>query len=148
MKHKFLLALSLLALICALPVLALDRYAGEINVSSSLTTVSNTTATATTGTPLKLREGQTLSVMPVFSGGVGTSNVVYGFALSFDKGTNYSTTLPLTVTIAANGTNTVKGVGQFTAAQLQDATHIKLISVSTTQTNNITTANVFYGFTY
>jgi hypothetical protein len=114
-------------------------------LSSVLLTNSSETLSAVTiqVAPSKLEKAGIL-LMPLFSAaGTGTSNVVFTFDLSPD-GVTYSTTGPVTVTAACNGTNAVVHWANVFPDSLPNTQFIKLTSVSTTQTNKVTITAVRY----
>ncbi len=138
MKKTLLLAALLASLIS--PVLA-DSGA---MLSSS---VVSSNATTTVSSPVEVAipyKGASLTIMPVFSAaGAGTSNVV--FTLNIGDGTTWTTTGPLSLTLAANGTNSVVGLMTFDKTNFVNGVNrVKLSTVATTQTNNVTVTAVNY----
>lgn len=110
--------------------------------SSTAQTVSNATTTVNADVDLRGTGANKvgLTIVPYFSAAdAGTSNVVFNFDLSINPGrTNHSTTVPLSYTMAANGTNVLKGYVWFSQTNFVHATSIRWRSVVTTQTNLVT----------
>jgi hypothetical protein len=84
--------------------------------------------------------------MPIFSAaGAGTSNSVFTLNVSIDPtGATYTTTGPISYTVAANGTNTVNGLYWIMPTNFVNVFWVKLSSFSTTQTNLVTLTDVKY----
>ena len=114
-----------------------DMIASAVVVSNATATVSSPTVVAI---PYK---GSSLTIMPTFSAGVGTSNIVFTFNIG--DGATFTTTGPLSYTLAANGTNVVTGWMTFAATNFVNGVNrVKLATVATTQTNNVTVSSVQY----
>jgi len=128
-----------LACLCAFVLPASAQSTGSL--LSSPVVISNATTTSLgTATAIQVPyKGASFTLLPRFSAaGVGTSNVVFTFNLSRD-GSTYTTTGPLSYTLAANGTNGVVGLVTFDATNFaNDVRWIKWTALSTTQTNNLT----------
>jgi len=125
-----------------------DFHLTSVNVASGLASVSNTTATSTSGTAFSIPPETDIAIQPIFTAAdSGKSNVWHQFNLTGD-GTNFSTVLPISVTNAANGTNPVSGWTVITKAQLHGAKSARLDAVGTTQTNAVTTTGVNVIFFY
>lgn len=86
--------------------------------------------------------------MPNFtSSGTGTSNVIFSFNLSSD-GTNFTTTLPLSITNACNAATNVIGGVTVQAATLAGWKKGRLDQISTTQTTGVFITNIITGYFY
>ena len=142
MRTTTILAVALLALLpAALPPIRADSG----NMLSSSVVVSN--ATATVSSPVEVLipfKGSSLTILPVFSAGnAGTSNVV--FTLNVGDGTTWTTIGPISYTVTANGTNSVVGWMTFAGTNFVNGVNrVKLSTVATTQTNNVTVTAVNY----
>jgi len=100
----------------------------------------------TTNPPVQIWSGRGYALAPMLVGtNSGTSNVVFGFNVSVD-GTNFSTTLPITVTNSANGTNPVVGYTLIGPAVLNNARWWRLDQIVTSQTNSLTIQKVIGGY--
>lgn len=114
-----------------------------VNLASGLLTLSNTNVVSTASTPFAVPQGAPFILQPAFSAaGVGNSNVVFSFNVSGD-GTHYSTTLPFSVTIAANGTTNVVGYTNVPASVLSGVQWIRCDQIQTTQTNLVTITAIY-----
>lgn len=126
----------LFLLLCLLSFLVPVR-ADEINVSSELASVINGTSNSTAGTEFKLTVADWVLVPRFVAAGVGTSNVTFGVNLRL--GTNWTTTLPLSLTAACNGTTAVVGSPVYVArSNLVGVSALRLDQIITTQTNAVT----------
>ena len=138
--------------ILAVALLLLSALFARAQTSGTFPLLSSVLMTNSTATlssvyiqvrPSQLEKGGIL-LMPMFSAaGAGTSNVVFTFDLSPD-GVTYSTTGPLTVTAACNGTNAVVHWANVFADSLPNTQYIRLTSVSTTQTNQVSVSSIRY----
>ena len=122
------------------------QTSGTFPLSSSVL-VSNATATLTgvtiQVTPSKLEKAGILLMPSLSCTNAGTSNVVFSFDVSPD-GTTWSTTKPVTATVACNGTNAVVGAVNIAASALPNVQYLRLTSIETTQTNTVTISSVKY----
>ncbi len=120
------------------------RAADGVELLSSSVVVSNATGTVSSPvTNTVAFKGASLTISPTFSAGVGTSNVVFTLNLGSADGVTWTTTGPLTYTIPANGTNVVVGWMTFDKTNFVNGfTKVKLATVATTQTNNVTVTSV------
>ncbi len=113
---------------------------------------SNTTTTASTvgnvdASPFRLRAHIGLAIQPSFTllSTAGAGTITFGWNLSVD-GTNWTTTLPLTLALAANSTNTVTGYTNVPGSWLDNTRYIRLDSMASTSTNVVTNIVVRYGY--
>ncbi len=114
--------------------------------------LSNTTTTASTvgnvdASPFRLRAHTGLAISPSFTllSTAGAGTFTFGWNISVD-GTNWTTTLPLTLALACNGTNTVTGYTNVPGSWLDNARYIRLDSMACTSTNVATNPVVRYGY--
>ena len=135
---------SLIIAALGLLLAPLTRAADGVEMLSTSVVASN--ATATVSSPVTVTvpfKGSSLTIMPTFSAeNAGTSNVVFTLNLSAD-GSTWTTTGPLSYTMSANGTNVLLGWQTFAATNFVNGVmKVRLSTVSTTQTNNVTVTSV------
>lgn len=125
---KKLLVTSLLAGLLSLGVWTAQAgtwASGVLSAPGSFAAGATNGVTLSTnaGPVINLQPGVPLILQPQFAGSVnsGTSNQVFGLDLSDASGTYFSTTTPLLVTNAANGTNAVTGFIVIPASAFQGA---------------------------
>lgn len=147
MKSKlltFLLFSCLFAILFSLTIAKAavgDPYSYEELILST-NKVAASTDTTVTSEPFLIRGNIGFAILPYFSiASASTANIVFRFKLSAD-GTNYTTTEPLTATIAANGTNAVRGYANFGPSTLNNVMWAKLSSVNNGATNTLSISNV------
>lgn len=111
-------------------------------LTNGTATVTNLQTLGVTAKPFTLRQGCGLYVSPYFTGtNDSTTNVVFKFETTAD-GANYSTTGPLRVTNALNGTNAVRGAFFISNDTLDNCRAVKLVSIQNYHTNSISVTNV------
>jgi len=139
------------ALLCAIAVLLpaaivavlsqpSSAYAQVTPRSLTTLTLSATTVTASstvtlTSSTIMLKPGSGFAIVPTFAqSAAGTGNVTFNFAVSTD-GTTWSTTTPLTYTVAATGTTSVVAFKNFGVADGADnILYARLASVTNSNT--------------
>lgn len=157
MKKKFLAGFNLLQLLIVVALLALlsalalpTLHAAEnfqpnyyVNVlTNGTTTVAASSTSNITTRPFVLRQGRGVSILPLQVGtNASTANVIYRFEGTAD-GTNYTTTGPLLVTNALNGTTAVRGLAVIPPSQLDNLRAIKLVSIQNAHNAAINVTNV------
>lgn len=106
----------------------------------SATTVALSTDVALTSGSMAIQGDHGIAFFPSFVlNGASTGNVTFRFAVSYD-GVTWSTTTPVTYTVAANGTTPVKGFVAFgTKDGIANVKYIRLASVNNAATNGLTT---------
>jgi len=128
-----------LALFLALPV-----KADQVTIPNSLASVSNATLVAT--------DGPALAIVPFHdygflisqsAAGTGTSNAIYGF--DYQVGTNWTTTTPLKLTLALNGTTNTGGYFYLNQTNFAGVNAIRFSYFSSTQTNIVTPQSIQAG---
>ena len=145
-----------LALAMGLALFTLDTQASDwitstINVDSSLTNIPGSGAASFSitsnsipgGTAFAIPQNVPWSLMiPNTGGATGASPTngwtTYGFNLSQDKVT-WSTTLPLTLTVTQNGSNTVCVATNYTSAIWSGYAWARLDQVKSNETNGVAT---------
>lgn len=78
------------------------------------------------------------TVVSTNSVSVGTVTNYFDFCLDAAPGSNFTTTMPQTTTVAANGTNTVRSVTLIAKTAFDGAQQIRLTKTGTSTTNNVT----------
>lgn len=117
--------------------LVMATRADEIDISTNLASVVNGTSNSTSGAEYRLPYVSDYVLVPrITAAGVGTSNVTFG--LNLRVGRDWTTTLPITVTVAANGTNSVVAYSYLNHTNLIGVSALRLDQVVTTQTNAVT----------
>ena len=123
-----------------------DSRAAALNIPTSLSVVTNATITATDAAALTIPKGRDIGVLVLQSAANnGTSNTVYG--LDVQVGTNWSTTAPIRMTAAMNGTNTTGVYFWLGATNFAGVNAVRLGYLSTTQTNAVTPASITLDWT-
>jgi hypothetical protein len=103
--------------------------------------ITNATVVTTNSAPVLIDPNVDLVFWPTATAaGAGTSNCVYGFNVSGSQtlGVGFSTTTPLLITNACNGTNPATGYVIISKTNLIGVTQFRWDSFSTTQTNGVT----------
>lgn len=145
---KWMAVAAVVAITAVFVARAAEWKTGTINVPAALSPVNNQTLATTTGTAFTVPQGCGMTFQPNFTAaGAGVSNVVFGFNGTAD-GTNWSTTVPLSITNTCNGTTNVIGAVFVSAASLAPYKQIRLDQVITTQGNNVTINGFTVGFFY
>lgn len=117
---------------------------GEVTLSD--TNVAGSATETITSDPIPVNGATGVAVMPEFAiVGAGTGNVVFSFAVSLD-GSTWSTTTPYTLTVAGNGTNTVRGFGNAGASgTVANANYIRLATIQNANTGVVHQVKIAYG---
>ena len=144
---RSILAASLMlavALAWLLPAAAqVAPFAPRTGTFDSLAAVSTNSATLTVNsTGVTVYPDRGMAVFPSFTGlGAGTSNLTFAFDVSYD-GTVWSTTGPLSYTVAMNGTNPVVGYFLIPKTSLDNVKKIRLKSIANANASNATLTSV------
>lgn len=109
---------------------------------------TNTVVWTNTGTAFQLHQGCPLVLEPVFTGTSQSSNVWFGLDLSDGTGTNWSTTTPITVTNAVNGSLTVTGLVVVPASAFQGCKYARWDSLGTLATNGVVPVELIWSQFY
>ncbi len=137
---------TLFAFLLFVATVAHAQTSGSFPLTANIL-MTNSTATLTDVyiqvTPSKVEKAGILFMASLSAANPGTSNVVFTLNLSPD-GVNYSTTGPIVLTAACNGTNAVTFWTNLFADSFPNTQYIKLSTVSTTQTNTVTVTALKY----
>ncbi len=144
---RYSLGLILLSVLAFLPVQNLQaQQKVEVFDLSATTYATNAQTITVTSTPIKVNpvDWPNYVIQVGFKlASTGTSNVVFGFNVSMDNGVTYSTTTPITVAAAGNGTTAVVAPVIFgTNTLYRTITHIDLTSIQNYNGVNVTNITV------
>lgn len=129
--------LALFTILSAASMKAGDVHYNAITLGAGQTLLTNTTVTAN-GSSFPIVPNADLAFFPSTTGaGVGTSNVTFSVQLAGD-GSTFTTTTPISLTNANNGTTTATGYIIVNRTNLVGITSGRVSAVSTTQTNGVT----------
>jgi len=116
------------------------------NLTAVPALVAATTLVSTNSSMIPLRKDAGVAILPKIVGtNAGTANVVFTFSVSPD-GTLWSTTGPLTYTLAMNGTNPVVGYKNFTLTDVNNVRYMRLSSITNAHSANILITSITWSY--
>jgi hypothetical protein len=143
-----LAGLDLLSLMAQAPAPTLDSpyRIGSFTTLSTNQVAASTTATVTSDA-VPLAPGKGIGIWPTFvTDGASTGNVTFQFGLSRD-GTTWTTTAPITATVPATGTTSVRGfvnLSPYASTSLNNARYLRLQSINNAATNVLTVTSIHW----
>lgn len=142
-NRSYLLGLLVLGALLALFTIPTSVKADAVTIPATFTTISNATVTATPASySVDVNSTRDLAIyLTTSAAGTGTSNSTASFDI-YD-GHVWTTTKPLTATVAQSGTNTVTAYAYFSRTNFYGATAIGLSQWTTAQTNNVTLQSIY-----
>jgi hypothetical protein len=140
----------LLTIICLVtpPVVAQQNLTPFPPRTNAFTSVPSFVAGSATSNVLSqavgVWPGRGMAVFPYFAGtNASTANVIFAFTVSYD-GTNWSTTTPILLTNAMNGTTAVRGFHHIPASSLDNVRAIRLQTIQNAHTASVFVTNVVW----
>lgn len=126
----------------------MNEKVGTIPADASLLILSNATVNSTASAPLPVTPNADLAGwLSAVAANAGTSNLITGFNFTPDN-VLYSTTLPLSITNALNGTNPTVAFFIINRTNFAGVKSIRWDRTSTTQTNLVTVTGITFRFLY
>jgi hypothetical protein len=139
---SFFLGLAAALALCVGSAQAQTYNSASLTISGTVAASGTMTLSGSTGI-IDVQRCNTIAIQPVFAiGAAGTSNVVFAFAKSADKGATWETVPSISGTIAAAGTGTVSGVFSVSTG---GASTLKLVTIVNSNTSTIINPVIKYG---
>jgi hypothetical protein len=113
--------------------------------TNAVLTATNGQTLTINGPPITVHQDKGMAILPYFAAASAgeAANVTFNFDVTYD-GTNWTTTKPITVAVAHNGTAAVRGHLLLDPTELNHVRQIRLSTVANAFTNTVYVTNVVW----